>query len=780
MRHKKRTMTLTLLVAGSLAGAGGHAQENEESVEFEPIEVIGVVPAHGMGLPKSHIPANVQSATSEEISESQTADLTEFLNQELGSVHINDAQNNPLQKDVQFRGFVASPLLGQAQGLSIYQDGVRLNEPFGDVVNWAIIPDSAIGSISLMPGSNPLFGRNTLGGALSIETKTGFSHSGTRTEIYGGSFERYSVQTETGGNRGDWGWFVTGELFDEQGWRDFSPTDAKKFFSNLSWQPSESTGWDLSLNLAETDLIGNGASPIELLAQDRDAIFTRPDQTENDLVMLNLRGTHEVSPAVLVTGNAYYRMSDTDTLNGDESDFEPCSFDPSLVCQEEDGEEEVAMDPVLGAIPANVGTVGNAGEGGPFAAGTNNRSATEQDGYGAALQTAFLQDLAGRGNQFIIGAEIDRGEVDFRQGTELGRLDETRATVGSGFFVADQVTNISSTVENYSLYFTDTLSLTQPLAVTVSGRYNDTSVQIRDRSGLEPELNGDHDFSRFNPAIGATYTVAPALTLFGGYSESNRAPTPSELTCADPDDPCRLPNAFLADPPLDEVVARTFEAGVRGDLERNFGYSIAAFRTENEDDILFITEGDITGEGFFDNVGDTSRQGVELGVAGTAFERVDWFVNYTHLQVEFRENFLVASEEHEFANVNGQIQVESGDRIPLIPEHILKAGVDLRVLPKASLGLDVIYNGNQVLRGDESNQLEKVQSYTLVNFNGQYWWNDHIAVFGRVANVFDEDYETFGLLGEEPGEVLLNDFEDPRFLGPGAPRAFWIGLRASF
>lgn len=777
---RSHTILLTLLAVGSLASAGGYAQENEEAAELEDIEVIGVVPTHGTGLPKSRIPANVQSATSEDISESQAADLTEFLNQELGSVHINDAQNNPLQKDVQFRGFVASPLLGQAQGLSIYQDGVRLNEPFGDTVNWAIIPDSAIGSISLIPGSNPLFGRNTLGGALSIATKTGFTHPGTRTEMYGGSFDRYSVQAETGGNRGDWGWFTTGEYFNEHGWRDFSPTDAKKLFTNMSWQPGESTAWDLSLNFAETDLIGNGPAPIELLAQDREAVFTRPDQTVNDLVMFNLRGTHEVSPTVLLTGNAYYRMSDTDTLNGDESDFEPCSFDATLVCQEDDGEEEIAMDPVLGPIPANVATVGNAEDGGPLAPGTNNRSATEQDGYGAAFQVAFLQDLFGRGNQFIVGAEVDRGEVGFRQNTELGRLDETRGTVGSGFFVADQVTNVSSTVENYSLYFTDTLLLTPPLAVTFSGRYNDTSVEIRDRSGLEPELDGNHDFSRFNPALGATYTVAPAFTLFGGYSESNRAPTPSELTCADPDDPCRLPNAFLADPPLDEVVARTFEAGVRGDLGRNSSYSIAAFQTGNEDDILFITEGDITGAGFFDNVGDTRRRGVEVGFAGTAFERVDWFLNYTGLEAEFRDNFLVASEEHEFANANGQIEVESGDRIPLIPEQILKAGVDVRVLPNASIGLDVLFNGDQVLRGDESNQLAKVQSYTAVNLNGQYRLNDQIAVFGRVANVFDEDYETFGLLGEEPGEVLLNDFEDARFLGPGAPRALWIGLRASF
>ncbi|MGH8502258.1 MAG: TonB-dependent receptor domain-containing protein, partial [Gammaproteobacteria bacterium] len=626
---------------------------------------------------------------------------------------------------------------------------------------------------------------NTLGGALSIQTKTGFSHPGTRGEIYGGSFDRWFTQLENGGSNGDWGWFITGEFFDEQGWRDFSPTEAKNLFGNLSWLASDRTNFDLSVNLAETELVGNGATPVELLAQDREAIFTRPDFTGNELAFFNLRGTHQATDSVVLTGNAYYRMSDTETLNGDESDYGPCSFNPAIVCEgggeEEEGEEdeeEVAVDPVLGPVPSNVATVGDEDAG--IAPGTNNRSDTDQDGYGAAFQTTFLQDLFGRENQFILGVEADFGDTNFRQSTELGRLDDTRQTIGSGFFVQDQVTDLTSDVRNYSAYFTDTLSLTEALAVTLSGRFNHTNIEIEDQSGLDPALNGDHTFNRFNPAVGATYTFAPALTLFGSYNESNRTPTPSELTCADPEDPCRLPNAFVADPPLDEVVARTFEAGARGDISETLRYSFAVFNTENEDDILFITEGDITGEGFFDNVGDTRRRGVELGLGGEVFERVGWFFNYTYLEAEFRDDFLVASEEHPAANDAGQIQVNSGDRLPLVPEHLLKAGANVRVLSNASVGFDVIFNGEQVLRGDESNQLDEVESHTLVNLNGEYWLNDHISVFGRVENVFDEEYETFGVVGEEPGEVLLNDFEDPRFFGPGAPRAGWIGLRASF
>lgn len=84
-------------------------------------------------------------------------------------------QGNPFQPDLNFRGFTASPLLGTPQGLSVYMDGVRLNQPFGDVVSWDLIPRSVIGSIALMPGSNALFGLNTLGGALAIQTKDGLN-----------------------------------------------------------------------------------------------------------------------------------------------------------------------------------------------------------------------------------------------------------------------------------------------------------------------------------------------------------------------------------------------------------------------------------------------------------------------------------------------------------------------------------------------------------------------------------------------------------------------------
>ena len=196
IRNKHLTTYLTGWML-CLATNGVQAQ-NPDSEELDTITVISTTPIHGAEIETDRFPSNVQTSSDKEIDKQHPVGLTEYLNTSLGSVFLNEAQNNPLQPDLQYRGFVASPLAGLPQGLAVYQDGVRINEPFGDTVNWVLIPQSAISSINLMPGSNPLFGLNTLGGALSVQTNTGFSHPGTRGQITGGSFSRFTAQAETG------------------------------------------------------------------------------------------------------------------------------------------------------------------------------------------------------------------------------------------------------------------------------------------------------------------------------------------------------------------------------------------------------------------------------------------------------------------------------------------------------------------------------------------------------------------------------------------------------
>jgi iron complex outermembrane recepter protein len=734
-----------------------------QAAGVDTIDVIGTTPLGGE-LDARRIAANVQTATGEQIREQGALDLADFMKRSLGSVFVNDAQSNPLQPDVQYRGFVGSPLLGLPQGLAVYQDGVRVNEPFGDTVSWALIPESAIGSVYLMPGSNPLFGLNALGGAISIRTKNGFDDAGTRAEALAGSWGRFGVQAETGGSVDDsFGWFLTASHLEEDGWRDFSPTEAQQLFAKIGTR-SDTQSLDVSFSYADTELIGNGAAPEALLEIDRESIFTRPDRTQNRLSMLSVRGTQKLADTVSLAGTVYRRASDASTLNGDDSDFEECEDTPGFICEEEDDEEEIVLDENGDPIAADDELEG----------ATVNRTNTDQVSAGFDLQASFMGNLAGRENLFTIGLAHDESSVEFASSTELGALDATRLAVPGGVLVGEAFVGLETASESTGFYLTNTFTLGEDVALTVSGRYNRTKVGLEDQ--IDDDLSGEHAFQRFNPAVGLTWGL-DALQVYAGYSEANRAPSPVELTCADEEDPCRLPNAFVSDPPLEQVVAKTFEAGVRGSWSAGRWHA-GLFRTTSADDIIFISAGALTNQGFFDNVGDTRREGIELNFTGEAGERLSWFVDYTQLDATFRDDFAVASPNNPAA-ADGEIEVEEGDRLPLVPDQLLKAGFRVAASDRLTFGADVLASSGAPFRGDEGNLVEELDGYALLNLRAEYRIGEHARLFANLDNVLDEEYETFGVFGDAD-EVLGDAFEDPEFVGPGAPRAAWIGVRVSF
>jgi iron complex outermembrane receptor protein len=736
----------------------------QPSHRTDVIDVVGTTPL-GSTVDADRIAANVQTVTAEELRRQGALDLADFMKRNLSSVFVNDAQNNPLQPDVQYRGFVGSPLLGLPQGLAIYQDGVRINEPFGDTVNWALIPENAIDSVYLVPGANPLFGLNALGGAIAVKTKNGAAHPGTRAEVLGGSFSRVGLQAETGGTTEEGlDYFLSAARFEEDGWRDLSPSAADQVFAKVGGR-SERSRFEVALTAADTDLIGNGAAPVELLEIDRAAIYTHPDRTENRLGLLNVTGEHTISSQLALTGNVYIRNSDTRTLNGDDSDFEECEDTPGFMCEEEGDDEELLTDENGALIVADESLEG----------ATVNRTDTRQEGVGFGLQATLRGLLGGRDNQLTVGLAHDEGDVAFAASTELGALDATRGAVGGGVFVGDAFTGLDATTETTGIYIANVLAVSDRTTLTISGRYNRTHVVLEDRLGVE--LNGDHRFQRFNPAIGITTNLRDALTFYAGYSEANRAPSPVELTCADEDDPCRLPNAFVADPPLEQVVAHTLEAGVRGERGTTRWHA-GWFSTTNDDDILFISAGALTNEGYFDNVGKTRREGIELNVDGTAGERVGWSVDYTSLAATFRDGFVVPSANNPAA-VDGEIAVLPGSRLPLVPKHLLKAGLEFTATSDLTLGANVVAASSQHYRGDEGNLIEQVDGYALLNLRLEYRFGERASLFVNLDNVLDEEYATFGVFGEAD-EVLGDDFDDPRFLGPGAPRAAWAGVRVRF
>lgn len=745
---------------------------DEPPLELEPIEVISVTPLQGSSIERDKIPVQVQTATAKDLEKSQSLSLADYLNQHLGSVHINEAQNNPLQPDVYYRGFVASPLQGLPQGLSVYVNGVRFNEPFGDSVNWDLIPKGAIDSIALYPGSNPLYGLNSLGGALSVQTKTGFSAPKHQLEIYGGSWDRHSEELTSGWNNGTFGYFIDLHHFAEQGWRDHSRSAAKQAFGTLSWRHHLG---DLDLTLAANDntLKGNGASPIQLFEQQRKAIFTYPDITTTRMLFGELSGNYDLNDEITLSANTYFRQNRIRSFNGDDSDFEACSDDNFLLCNEDDEAVIDVNDQFVSASDEVEGA-------------TNNNSQTYMRSYGASIQSAFDHDLFGYENNLVIGASYDYATVHFESDTELAKLLDDRGTQGSGLQIKDSKVRLNTATKSYGLFFSNHFSVTDEFTIMFSGRYNHTHLTM-DNQFIEGEdkLSGSHSFDRFNPATGFSYKVAEPLTVYGSYSESSRVPTPMELSCADEDDPCKLPNAFLADPPLAQVVAKTWETGIRGNLTElmdkgDLNWNLGFFHTTNYNDIIFNRGGSSISEGFFSNIGQTRRYGIESGINlnyPQLFSQIDeWHFSshYTYLNARFLDSFVI---QNPLDNARAS-PVMRGDKIPNLPEHIFKASLGVDLWQRWSITLDTLYSGDQFLRGDEANETSHLGGYWLFNARTELKVTDSLVLFGSLNNIFDRQYKSFGVYGDA-NNVLGDKFDNRQFVSPGAPRAGWIGIRLS-
>jgi outer membrane receptor protein involved in Fe transport len=760
-----RKLSLLAIAGATFAGRVALAETPPEAPGYETV-VTATTPLHGSRLPLDHVPANVQSVSAEDLAEHHSLDLSSYLGEATGSVHINDVQGNPLQPDVQYRGFLASPLLGAPQGLSMYLDGVRLNEPLGDTINWDLIPTNAIRSINVVPGSNPMFGLNTLGGALSLETKTGFSDPGMDASVLYGSWARKIVRANGGVHGERFGVFAAAQLFDEDGWRDASPSRAAHGFLSASYENGDTTA-DLSLLGASTNLVGNGPAPVQLLAMDQRAIFTSPDRTQNQLFAAILRGERPLAPNLRLSATGYVRTNRTRSLNGDQHDWSECKTMPGVLCSTNDAGAEA---PVLDGAGAAV----------PFAGAydaADNRTDARQTSYGAAAQLALDAPLARRENHLFMGADGGQSRIRFRSESTVATFDAGRATIDAGFLDPLSPVAVDGVVNDLGLYATDTWEPLDRLFVVVSGRWNLTTLSLDDQLG--GGLTGDHAYHRLNLGGGASYQPRPWLGVYASYSESNRAPTAVELTCASPMDPCRLPNAFVSDPELAQVVARTFEGGVRGRWRRGrhaLTYDLTVYRTANANDILFITSGVVANQGYFANVGDTLRRGLEASLSGRerfGRARLEWSLHYTLTDATFETEFTAMSATHPDA-VNGIIEVLPGAHIPSIPEHVGKVALTAVSSFGLSAGVNVVAQSSQYYRGDEANRLPPIPGYAVVNARAAYQIAPPVSIWVLVDNVFDAGYSTFGVLGDPT--ALFPSFGDPRFLGPGAPRAAWVGL----
>jgi outer membrane receptor protein involved in Fe transport len=779
-------MVAMLATHVAAAEAPGPAPLNPATAQEMPqVTIIGTAPLRDVGQPLEEVPANVQTATAADLKRQQSLDVADYLNSNFSGVSVNEAQGNPFQVDVNYHGFTASPLLGTPQGLSVYVDGVRVNEAFGDTVNWDLIPESAISSMSLVSGSDPTFGLNTLGGALSVQTKSGHDYPGSSLQGYGGASGRDAFEGETGGSSGPFDYFLTANYFDENGWRDFSPSKVKQVFGKVGWE-NELSDLDLSYAWADTRLTGNGAVPESMLAYRRESIYTAPDQTRDTLNFVNLTGTHFLDRALLLSGNVYYRHLRTRTGNGDVNDnYLSADYGgPAIDCSTApDSHAAVAY----------------------CANGVNRASTLLQKTLGAGLQLTSTNDLFGNGNHAVLGASYDHADEDYEQAFQYATLTPARQTVAidDPNNPAQTVTSVGGTAQSLGVYVTDTFSPGSLLHLTASARYNrinetlggySVDTDLADfGSGFDQQaaLSGDHTYARVNPALGFTITPSASLTLYANYNEGSRAPTIIELGCSDPAKPCGLPNAFASDPDLKQVVSRTLEAGVRGLLgDTALRWSIDLFATNNTDDIQFVAT--TTSQGYFANVGRTRRQGLDLALGGTT-AALTWHASYSFVDATYRSSFQINAEANSTADANGNIQVISGDRIPLIPRHTGRLRLDYALTRDWDLGASMVATSGAYLHGNENNANQPdgtrvlgsgtIGGYCVVNLDTTYRLGRNADVFARVVNVLDRQFATAGFLTASSFNADGSFRPDPQSwsgensVSPAQPFAVWAGVR---
>ena len=761
MRRSIPVATLLLVSGASTAWA-------EEAVRLPEMMVVGVTPLLGTGIELDRVPGNVQVVDTARERDRAPGSVAQMLDARLGSVSVADYQGNPLQPNLSFRGFNASPVLGDPQGLAVYQDGMRLNEAFGDLVNWDMSPSFAVRSIQVIPGSNPVFGLNAQGGAVALRMKDGFTSPGRRVDAGGGSFGRARVTVEQGGQEGNLGVYAGLSAATDDGWRQHSPSRLLQGYADLAAR-DERVDLGLGITFGASDLSGLGTVPSDLLDSQRGAVFTAPDNTQNALIAANLRGSIDLGGSLSLQGNAYIRRLRTATHNGDPTNLSDCGAGPDAGTLCDDNGNQILSRGGAPIASANTGAI--------------NNTTTDSTSTGAGAQISRDADLFGHRNTAIAGLSTDLGWTRYGTNSEIGVLSGDRVVVGSGTYYDGNAYNVSLDTRNayYGAYITDTFSLTDRLHLTVAGRYNLAWIDLADRLGSG--LDGHHYYQRFNPSLGLTWQAIPAVTAYASYGEANRTPTAAELSCADAANPCRVPNAFQSDPSLRQVVSRTIETGARGKLNLDgeggrLGWSAALFATRNDDDIIFVNSGNVSGQGYFTNAGVTLRKGIEAGL-DAAIGRWTLAAAYALVDATFESNLQIVSPNNTSA-VNNVIQVSPGNHMPGIPQHSLKLSADYAVTAAWSVGSGARLVSSRYYRGDESNTLRQIPAYAVFDARTAYTLRPGSQAYLLVRNIADSRYATAGTLGDPTGGAAGFAFTGNRFLAPGEPRSVWAGLRVEF
>jgi outer membrane receptor protein involved in Fe transport len=820
-RSSRRAMVWTGLALAITAqnASGTEAKASPDGAEADTAIIV-------TASPLSDPQANVLDQPL--IDKSRPQALSDLLGRYAPGVSVSDMQGSPLSMDVHYHGFTSSPVLGTAQGLSVWMDGVRLNQPFGDGVNWDLIPTGAISSIGVVSGAAPQFGRNALGGAIQVKLRDGRSDSGVVGDVSAGSFGQRKAQLQAGGvldNGIDW--FAYGDAMRETGWRQDSGSRVWHGYGRIGWQSGESK-LGLALHGADSRFNGNGLQEFRLLDRDYRSVYTKPDMNHNRGWMAVLNGQSPLGDHAQIRGNLFWRKAASHTLGADvnEGALGQSLYQPNAAERAALAAAGYSGFPLSGETAANtafpkwrcIANVLINDEPNEKCNGLLNRSSTSQEEWGGNLELTYAP-AHGPLRQLTLGGSAQSNRAQFAQTSQFGYLLPDRSVAvadGMGAYADgtqtsenafDARVDLHSRTQVLGLYALANLQLARPLSLDLAARWDYSKVRNRDRitpGGGTGSLDSNPSYARLNPSAALNWQAGGGALVTLGWSQASRAPSAIELGCSDPESPCRLPNALAGDPPLAQVVAQRMEAKFA--LQRqHWSLSASAFRTDSKDDILFVTAS-ATGYGYFRNFGQTRRQGIEIsGSANLGALRLN--ASYTLLDATYRSGERVggsgnSSNEAAAPGFEGSIEVQKGDHILLVPRHLLKAALGWQVSRQIALDLDATASSGVYARGNENNRHRadgtyylgagKTDGYVLTNLTLTYQPSPRTTLTLGIRNLLDTRYATGAQLGatafDANGQFVARPFAGPvidgerpllhsTFLAPGAPRAFTLGLR---
>jgi outer membrane receptor protein involved in Fe transport len=795
----------------------------------DPPQIVVTAPGGGDTIVMSDSPVNAAIVSRDALDHRHHANLADLLDESLGSVTLSNGTGSPYQSDVSYRGFQATSLLGSPTGLSVWLDGVRMNEPFGSIVNWDLIPMNAIAGVEVLPGSNPLFGLNTLGGALVLTTKNGADNGGGNVTVQGGSFARRAVLAEAGGTRGSIDWFVAGNYDDQDGYRWYTHTRVSQGYGKVRWH-GIATNAELGAIWADTSLNGTQGLPLSMLGTPRMA-YTWPDNVSNNQVVINLKADAQLSPSVKLNGNIYYRRSDSHSSNSNASLGDNCdgvTYDCSALAPGGTALDLYTNNPFLAGSAANAGFAAYTGmlPIHDYTSGVNTTlvfSDVYQHTFGGNVLLDVTAPLGPLANDLNFGGSFETSSIRYIQNTELAYLVNYQTVLMPSNFLygsdaglqGNPLINsvaIASRNVSFDAFVRDAIMLTPNLSLTAAISYTFTHLSLAGNNAtlLDPGGNytwtGNDGNTYYNPAyIGASYwneatgslataaipergSAGPEVDPVIGAHNYHRINPSIGLTWnprgeiglfASYSEAMRAPTAIelaCADP----ATPCSLPTGFNGDPDLKavvaHSFEIGArgmiWKRFGWNAAFYRT----TVDNDIQFIYDPSGLGYFANLGKTerkGFELgLDADLGQVHLAASY--GYVAATYRDSFIDADGDT-VAPGSHITGIPTQSFKLRGTFQPAQAVMLGANLIAVSSQYAHGDEANVDIAVPGYTRVNLDVQVTPMPRVQLFGTITNLFDVHYATFGLMGDN-----LYTGNDEQFRTPATGRAFVAGLRYSF